>query len=175
MHILISGAGIGGLALALALEQQGIDFTVFEAASELKPVGVGINVLPHAVGELQTLGVLPALEAVSVRTRDLRYMNRFGQEIVSQPRGLHAGHSLPQLSIHRGKLHGVLLATLLERKGAGVLKLGHKCEGFTQTADGVVATFSKPDGETVDVLGSALVGADGIHSAVRHQLHPDDG
>ncbi|MGE4337701.1 MAG: flavin-dependent oxidoreductase [Pigmentiphaga sp.] len=173
--ILISGAGIGGLALALSLEQRGVDFILFEGASELKPLGVGINVLPHAVGELQSLGVVPALEAVSVRTRELRYMNCLGQEILTQPRGMYAGYSLPQLSIHRGKLHGVLLQAMLDRKGGHALRLGHRCEGFRQTENGVTAYFRTSDGNTVEVQGDALVGADGIHSAVRKQLHPNDG
>jgi 2-polyprenyl-6-methoxyphenol hydroxylase-like FAD-dependent oxidoreductase len=169
---LIAGAGIGGLALALSLEQRGIDFVALEAAPELRPVGVGVNVLPHAIGELETLGVVRALEEASVRTRRLRYLNRFGQEILSEPRGVYAGHSRPQLSIHRGKLHGVLLAAVLKRKGPGAVVLGHRCERFAQDANGVTGHFRRADGTAVTIAGDALIGADGIHSAVRSQLHP---
>jgi 5-methylphenazine-1-carboxylate 1-monooxygenase len=171
--VLIAGGGIGGLALALSLEQNGVDFVVIEAASEIRPLGVGINVLPHAIGEIETLGLVPELEKVSVRTRRLRYMNRFGQEILSEARGMYAGHSRPQLSIHRGKLHGVLLAAVLGRKGSTAVMLGHRCESFEQNAKGVTGHFRRADGTEVTITGDALIGADGIHSAVRAQLHPD--
>jgi len=173
VKVLIAGGGIGGLALALSLEKNGVDFVVVEAAHEIRPLGVGINVLPHAIGEMETLGIVPELEKVSVRTRRLRYMNRFGQEILSELRGMYAGHSRPQLSIHRGKLHGVLLATVLERKGSASVVLGHRCESFEQDANGVTAHFRRADGTLVTMKGDALIGADGIHSAVRAQLHPD--
>ena len=134
--VLIVGGGIGGLALALALEQQGVDFQVVEAASEIRLLGVGINVLPHAVGELESLGVVDDLKKVSVATRDLRYLNRFGQKIISEPRGMYAGHSRPQLSIHRGKLHGVLMQAVLDRKGAP----GRRCCSATNAR-----AFAKQD------------------------------
>jgi 2-polyprenyl-6-methoxyphenol hydroxylase-like FAD-dependent oxidoreductase len=173
--IIISGAGIGGLALALALEQRGMDFQVFDAATELRPLGVGINVLPHAVGELASFGILPALEKASVRTRELRYLNKFGQIIFKEPRGLHAGHPLPQLSIHRGRLHAVMLAAVRERRGDAVVKTGHRFERFVHSPGGVTAFFRRADGSLVEQAGDLLVGADGIHSGVRAQLHPNDG
>lgn len=173
MTVLIAGGGIGGLALALALEQKGVDFMVFESAPEIRPLGVGINVLPHAIKELESLGLVPELEKQAVRTRMLRYSNRFGQQIYSEKRGMYAGHDRPQLSIHRGKLHGVMYQTLLQRKGPQCVALGHSCEGFEQDAQGVSVWFRRADGERVSVRGSALVGADGIHSVVRAQLHPD--
>jgi hypothetical protein len=105
MRALIAGGGIGGLTLALSLHERGIPCTVFEAAREVRELGVGVNILPHAVRELSALGLLPALDAAAVRTRELRYLNRFGQEIWVEARGMLAGHDVPQFSIHRGRLH----------------------------------------------------------------------
>lgn len=175
MTVLIAGAGIGGLALALALEQRGIDFLMFDVAPELKPLGVGINILPHAAGELAEFGILDAIEAGSVKTRELRYVNKFGQHILSELRGRYAGHDLPQFSIHRGVLHGSMLAAVRERAGADVVHAGHRFESFVETPTGVVARFRKTDQSLVEIGGDVLVGADGIHSAVRAQLHPADG
>jgi 2-polyprenyl-6-methoxyphenol hydroxylase-like FAD-dependent oxidoreductase len=173
--VIIAGAGIGGLALALSLEKLGIDFVVFDAASELKPLGVGINILPHATGELSEFGILPELEKVSVRTRELRYINKFGQLIFNEPRGLYAGHQLPQLSIHRGRLHAIMLAAVRARCGEASVRAGHRFERFEQSETEVTAHFRCADGSVFTQTGEALVGADGIHSSVRAQLHPDDG
>jgi 5-methylphenazine-1-carboxylate 1-monooxygenase len=174
MTVLIAGAGIGGLALALALQQRGIDFLAFDAAPELKPLGVGINILPHAAGELAEFGILDAIEAGSIKTRELRYVNKFGQHILSEMRGRYAGHPLPQFSIHRGTLHGIMLAAVRERGGEDVVRAGHRFENFVETPSGVVAHFRKADQSLIEVSGDILVGADGIHSAVRAQMHPAD-
>ncbi len=168
--VLIAGGGVGGLTLALSLHQRGIPCTVFEAAEAVRPLGVGINTLPHAIRELATLGLLPALDAVAVRTRELRYLNRFGQEIWVEPRGTWAGHDVPQFSIHRGQLHQLLWAAARERLGADALVTGARLAGFAQDAEGVTARFA--DGRSA--RGAALVGADGIHSALRAALHPDE-
>lgn len=169
--ILIAGGGIGGLTLALSLQERGIPCLVFESAAEVKQLGVGINSLPNAIRELAALGLLPALDAIAVRTRELRYLNRFGQRIRTEPRGLYAGHDVPQLSVHRGRLHGVLWQAAAERLGAGSLRTGKRLTGFTQDAEGVTAQFA--DG--TEERGAALVGADGIHSVLRRILHPEDG
>lgn len=171
MQVLIAGGGVGGLTLALSLHERGIPCRVFEAAGEVKPLGVGINTLPHAIRELAALGLLPALDAVAVRTRELRYLNRFGQEIWVEPRGTWAGHDVPQFSIHRGHLHEVLWQAAQERLGTGALVTGARFAGVGQDGSGVTARFA--DGRTA--RGEVLVGADGIHSVLRAALHPDDG
>ncbi|MBS0561119.1 MAG: flavin-dependent oxidoreductase [Proteobacteria bacterium] len=175
MRVLIAGAGIGGLTLALSLHERGIPCTVFEQAEQVRPLGVGINTLPHAIGELAALGLLPALDAVGVRTHELIYLNRFGQEVWREKRGMHAGHPHPQFSIHRGRLQGVLHEAVLARLPAGSVRTGHRLAGFTQDAACVTATFADRAGATVATeRGDALVAADGIHSAARALLHPQD-
>jgi 2-polyprenyl-6-methoxyphenol hydroxylase-like FAD-dependent oxidoreductase len=175
MKVLIAGAGLGGLALSLALQRRGIDFIAFDVAQELKPLGVGINILPHAAGELAEFDILDAIEAVSVKTRVLRYVNKFGQHIISEMRGRYAGHDLPQFSIHRGMLHATMLAAVRERAGPDAVREGHRFESFEATPSGVIARFRRGDKTLVEVPGDVLVGADGIHSMVRAQLHPGDG
>ncbi len=171
MQVLIAGGGVGGLTLALSLHERGIPCRVFEAAGEVKPLGVGINTLPHAIRELAALGLLPALDAVAVRTRELRYLNRFGQEIWVEPRGTWAGHDVPQFSIHRGHLHEALWQAAQQRLGTGALVTGARFAGAAQDGSGVTARFA--DGRIA--RGEVLVGADGIHSVLRAALHPDDG
>ncbi len=173
--ILIAGAGIGGLTLALSLQERGIACIVLEQADEVRPLGVGINTLPHAIAELAALGLLPALDAVGIRTRELIYLNRFGQEVWRELRGTYAGHSMPQFSIHRGRLQGVIHAAARDRLPAGCLRTGHRLTGFEQDEAGVTAHFADRAGNPIASLrGAALVAADGIHSAARAILHPDD-
>jgi 2-polyprenyl-6-methoxyphenol hydroxylase-like FAD-dependent oxidoreductase len=166
MQIAIVGGGIGGLALALSLHQAGVPCRVFEAAPELKPLGVGINLLPHAMRELTELGLAAALERVAVPTREVVFCNRFGQFIRREPRGRAAGYAWPQLSIHRADLHVVLAAA-----AGDALVLGAKCVGVEQDADGVILKFA--DG--ANARADAAIGCDGIHSAVRRILHPAEG
>jgi 2-polyprenyl-6-methoxyphenol hydroxylase-like FAD-dependent oxidoreductase len=171
VHVLIAGGGVGGLALALMLHQRGVGCTVLEAAAEVKPLGVGINTLPHAIRELAALDLLPALDGVGIRTRELRYLNRFGQEIWQELRGIWAGHEVPQFSIHRGHLHQVLWRAAEARLPTGALLRNARLQHFTQNAHGVTAHLA--DGRSLS--GDALIGADGIHSIIRAALHPDDG
>ncbi|MGI4954797.1 MAG: FAD-dependent monooxygenase [Janthinobacterium lividum] len=160
--ILIAGAGIGGLAAALSLHHAGLACRVFEQSAAVRELGVGVNVLPHAIAILADLGLLPALDAAGIRTRELTLANRFGQAVWTELRGTEAGHAAPQFSIHRGRLLGVLHAAAVAR---GIpVRTGERLAGFSQNADGVTAVFET--GETV--TGEALIGADGIHSVVRH-------
>lgn len=176
MNIAIAGGGIGGLTLALALHQRGISCTVYEAVAQLRPLGVGINLLPHSVKELVDLGLQEALAATAIETASLTYYNKFGQTIWSEPRGLAAGYPVPQYSIHRGELHMILLDAVLRRLGPERVVLGHQLSGFANMGDKVQANFQRLlDGSTVTVEADALVAADGIHSAARKQMWPDEG
>jgi 2-polyprenyl-6-methoxyphenol hydroxylase-like FAD-dependent oxidoreductase/mannose-6-phosphate isomerase-like protein (cupin superfamily) len=174
--VIVIGGGIGGLATALTLHQRGVDCRVFEQSTEIRELGVGMNTLPHAIGHLTELGLLERLDAVGLRTYELIYMNRLGQEVWRELRGLDAGHAAPQFSIHRGALQGVLKEAVLARLGAEAICTGHRLVGFDQDADGVRADFVDPAGAaSKTVHGAALVGADGIHSTVRANLVPDEG
>ena len=177
MTVLIAGCGIGGLTLALSLHQIGIPARVFESVPALKPLGVGINVLPHAVRELIELGLLNRLDAAGVRTCELAYFSKHGKPIWSEPRGLEAGYRWPQFSIHRGTLQQILLDAATMRLGAENIRTSHHLTGFAETAGGVRADFiDKATGQPVGSYeGDILIAADGIHSAVREKLYPEEG
>ncbi len=175
MRVLIAGGGIGGLATALMLHARGIAAEVFESAPAIRDVGVGINVLPHAIREMEALGLLPALDAVGVRTRTLTYFTRAGQEVWHEPRGVDAGHEVPQFSIHRGRLQRLLHDALAARGGA--VRTGLRLAAFQQDEGGVTAHFAdnRDGGAGVTARGDALICADGIHSAGRRAFYPDEG
>jgi 2-polyprenyl-6-methoxyphenol hydroxylase-like FAD-dependent oxidoreductase len=170
MEVAIIGAGIGGLTLALALHRSGISPRVFEAAPEIRPVGLGINLLPHATRELASLGLEEALARAAVTTREAVFFNRFGQLIHREPLGRFAGYEWPQFSIHRGDLHQVLLDAFNARVGAGRLHLGWRCTRVEGESQGAVAHFVEGTARA-----DVVVGCDGLHSVVRKQLHPDEG
>jgi 5-methylphenazine-1-carboxylate 1-monooxygenase len=120
MKVTIIGGGIGGMTLALSLLDAGIDdVDVFESSPAVKELGVGINVLPHAVRELTELRLLDALYDVGVPTAEWVLYSKHGQRIWGEPRGLAAGYHWPQISIHRGRLLGILYRAVLDRLGAG--------------------------------------------------------
>jgi len=175
MDVIIVGGGIGGLAAALALHAAGVSVCVFEQSAELREIGVGINTLPHAIAALAGLGLLPALDAAGIRTRELIYANRFGQIIWRELRGVEAGHGVPQFSIHRGKLHGVLLSAARERLGEAAIRTGCRLTSACDVGDRVAATFEMRDGGVFTAEAAALVGADGIHSVVRAGFFPKEG
>jgi 2-polyprenyl-6-methoxyphenol hydroxylase-like FAD-dependent oxidoreductase len=169
--VLIVGGGIGGLTLALSLHQAGISARVFEAAPEVQPLGVGINILPHGMRELCELGLQDALAACAIETRELAFYSRHGQFIYKEPRGRYAGYDWPQLSIHRADLHKVLLDATLKRLGRDAVRLDHRCLKAEQDSAGVALHFDKAEPQR----GKVAVGCDGIHSALRWQLYPDQG
>ena len=171
MDVVIIGAGIGGLTLALSLHQAGIGCRVYESVEALAPVGVGINLLPHAVRELSEIGLQARLAAVAIPTAALAYHSRHGQLIWREARGVAAGYRWPQFSIHRGVLQMMLLDAVRERLGDGAVCLGHRLVGVEQNGGGVEARFAGG----VVARGTVVVGADGIHSALRAQFVPGEG
>ncbi len=177
MDAIIIGGGIGGLTLALALHRAGIACRVYEAAPEIKPIGVGINLLPHAMRELAGLGLEATLAARGVITSEAVFFNRFGQLIYREPLGRAAGYAWPQISIHRGDLQMVLVDAFRERVGSDRLMLGWLCTGAAQDERGATARFEQTGTrQSLPVQhGDAVIGCDGIHSTIRRQLFPDEG
>ncbi len=177
MDVIIVGAGVGGLTLALALQRVGIVARVFEASPEIRPLGVGINVLPHASRELGRLGLEAELTRHAVLTREAAFFNRFGQLIYREPLGRFAGYEAPQYSIHRGDLQGVLLDAFVARAGAERLRTGWRCTGFAQDGRGVSVAFEDSrSGEALPAQrADVVIACDGLHSAIRKQLHPEEG
>ena len=176
VKVLIVGAGIGGLATALFLHESGIECEVYERTPTIRALGVGLNALPLAVAPLAGLGLLDRLDEVAIRTKELFYCHRRGQEIMRRPCGLDAGHDVPQLSMHRGRLQGVLLRAVRERLGPRAMRTGHRFVGFEQDGDGVRATFIDPAGAPLgENEGDVLLGTDGIHSTVRASFFPEEG
>jgi len=175
--IIIVGAGIGGLTLGLALQAAGIPCRIFESAAEIRPSGVGINLLPHATRELAALGLETALARVAIATQDATFFNRFGQLIYREPLGRAAGYDDPQFSIHRGDLQLVLLDAFRVRAGSDRLLSGHHCVAVEQDDAGVSVHFSDKPGGAIsrNVRGRVAIACDGINSAIRKQFFPDEG
>lgn len=170
-RVLIVGAGIGGLTLALQLNAAGIPSRIIEAAPALRPLGVGINILPHASRELDRLVLRDRLSRIAVQTRESVFFNRFGQFIYGEPLGIAAGFRWPQYSIHRGDLQMLLADAVRERLGADAVALDHTLAGFVQDRHGVTATVQTAAGAK-ELTADLLIGCDGVHSRVRAELHP---
>jgi 2-polyprenyl-6-methoxyphenol hydroxylase-like FAD-dependent oxidoreductase len=173
---IIVGGGIGGLTAALMLHARGIRAEVYEQADAIRELGVGINTLPHAISELAEIGLLGELDRVAIRTRDLIYANRFGQEVWRELRGTDAGFPVPQFSIHRGRLQSVIHAAVLDRLGPDAIRTGCRLGTFECDEGGVTARFFERENRYVGhARGDVLIAADGIHSAVRSKLFPEEG
>ncbi|MCY0148742.1 flavin-dependent oxidoreductase [Hoeflea sp. G2-23] len=175
MTILVAGAGIAGLTFALTCHQIGVTARLFEQVSEIRPLGVGINLQPHAVRELVELGLTDELEAIGIRTREVAYFSKHGHLIWSEVRGLDAGYDWPQFSVHRGKLQLMLTRAVQQRLGPDALQTGWKAGGFSQDGDQVSLHLKNREGDTRTEHGHLLIAADGIHSAIRAQMNPDEG
>ena len=172
--VVIAGGGIGGLATALTLHQIGVPCIVFEAVREMRPLGVGINLQPNAVRELYDLGITERdLDRVGLPAKEWALVGLNGNDIYSESRGLLAGYNWPQYAVHRGYFHMLLHEKVVERVGPKAVRLGSRVIGYRKHADGTVsALVEEADGSTSEVSGTLLIGADGIHSAVRAQMHP---
>jgi len=170
-QVAIVGGGIGGLALALGLHERGLTCDVYEAAGEIREIGVGITLLPHAMRELAALGVQPQLEAQGIENLESVFFNRWGQFIFREPRGRHAGYALPEIGIHRGKLHRVLYEAARQRLNEQHIHLGHRCIGVTQDVDSVSLRFAD---RPADVRADVVIACDGVNSAVRRLFYPDE-
>ena len=173
--ILVAGAGPVGLTLALLLHQNGKKVQVFDSVSELRPLGVGVNLLPHSVRILWQLDLESQLEEIAVRTSNLHYYNKFGQLIWTEARGLGAGYQFPQYSIHRGYFQQMLLHEVKQRLGPDCVKTSHKLVNWSNTLDGVSARFRVSGGAEIEIEGACLIAADGINSSARRILYPDEG
>lgn len=172
--VIIAGGGIGGLATALTLHQIGVPCIVFEAVREMRPLGVGINLQPNAVRELYDLGITEQdLDRVGLPAKEWALVGLNGNDIYSEPRGLLAGYHWPQYAVHRGRLHMLLHDRLVERAGSDAMRLGSRVNGYRKNPDGgVTALIEETSGSTSEMAGTLLIGADGIHSAIRAQMHP---
>lgn len=174
--VLIAGAGIVGLTTALYLHRAGIPVQIFESVRELKPLGVGINLLPHAVARLYHLGLQPALENTGIKTKALSFYSSRGSRIWTEPRGIDAGYPVPQYSIHRGELQMLLYDAVCERLGIDAVRTGHALATFEQDSEGVTAHFVDRNGQAVgSYRGAVLLGADGVMSQVRAHFYPHEG
>jgi len=174
-QVTIIGGGIGGLTLALFLHERGVPCRIFEAAAEIRPLGVGLNLLPHAVDHLHRLGLEGALLERAIETEAYSYFTRHGQLVCSEPRGRFAGYDRPQISIHRGDLHLTLIEAVRQRLGSGALVLGHRCVDVEQDGSGVTTSFVGPNGESLpSQRGAVAIACDGIHSVARQKYHPEE-
>lgn len=173
MTVLIAGGGIGGLTMALTCHQIGVPAVVLESVRTLAPLGVGINLQPNAIRELMDLGFGPELDAIGIEAREWALVGRNGNDVWSEPRGRSAGYNWPQYAVHRGELQMLLYHAVVERMGADAVLSGHRVVGYENTGDGVRVRIDTRDGNTTEMAGSVLIGADGLHSVVRAQMHPD--
>jgi 2-polyprenyl-6-methoxyphenol hydroxylase-like FAD-dependent oxidoreductase len=175
MTILIAGAGIAGLTFALTCHQIGVEVKLFEQVDKIRPLGVGINLQPHAIRELVELGLGSELETLGIRTREVAYYSKHGRLIWSEARGIEAGYNWPQLSVHRGRLQLMLFEAVLDRLGPDVIETGWKARGFSQDPDSASLHLENRDGTSRTEHGDLLIAADGIHSAIRAQMNPGEG
>jgi 2-polyprenyl-6-methoxyphenol hydroxylase-like FAD-dependent oxidoreductase len=175
-NIVIVGGGIAGFALALGLNRRGIETRVYEIAPEIKNLGVGITMLPHAMRELAALGLGEQVAAAGIENRESAFFNRFGQLIYKEPRGRFAGYPYPEIGIHRGRLHTILYEAAKKELGAGAIHLNRRCTSLEQNADGVTLHFQETmTGKPAEpVRASIVLACDGVNSALRRQFYPNE-
>lgn len=176
LPVIISGAGIGGLSLALTLHDIGVPCVVLESVSELKPLGVGINIQPNAVRELYELGFgAEQLDKIGIQTKEWALVGLNGKDVYTETRGLMAGYHWPQYSVHRGQLQMMLYQNAIDRLGPEAIRTGMRVTGYQNHPDGnsIIAQVETPEGDKHEIEGAVIIGADGLHSAVRAQMHPN--
>ena len=176
MEIVVVGGGIAGLAFALALHARGLTCRVYESAREIRELGVGITLLPHGMRELAALGLEARLREVGIENEESVFFNRFGQRIYGEPRGRHAGYSVPELGIHRGKLHRILYEAACQRLGTDRILTDRQCVGVYQDDEGVGVRLRETSTghDVAPVRGDIVVACDGVNSSVRRQFYPDE-
>ncbi|MDG2025286.1 MAG: flavin-dependent oxidoreductase [Actinomycetota bacterium] len=175
MTVIVAGGGIAGMTMALTCHELGLPVIVHESVSQLEPLGVGINLQPNAVRELYDLGLETQLNAIGVPAKEWALVGRNGNDVWAEPRGLDAGYLWPQFSVHRGRLQILLYEEVLSRLGAGAVITGSRLMSYESQDDKVQASFRSASGQVTTTEGSVLIGADGLHSAVRRQMCPTEG
>src|SRR2546429_4826493 len=133
MRVIVAGAGIGGLSAALSLHAAGIGAIVIDSAATLRPLGVGINLMPHAVRELTELGLGGELAATGIPTAEMVHFDRHGNRIWGFASGRNIGYPWPQYSIHRGELQMILLTSDRDRLGPSAVRTGTAFVPFTES------------------------------------------
>ncbi|MEE2807387.1 MAG: flavin-dependent oxidoreductase [Actinomycetota bacterium] len=175
MTVIVAGGGIAGMTMALTCHELAIPVVVHESVDRLQPLGVGINLQPNAVRELFDLGLEKQLEEIGVPAKEWALVGRNGNDVWAEPRGRDAGYLWPQYSIHRGQLQMLLYEEVLKRLGPSAVVTGSRLLGYHSGGDTIQASFSTPTGNTKTVEGAVLIGADGLHSAARNQMYPNEG
>ena len=172
MTVLIAGGGIAGLTMALTCHEIGVPVRVLESVRSIAPLGVGINLQPNAIRELFDLGFADDLDQIGIEATEWALVGRGGNDVWSEDRGRAAGYRWPQYSVHRGRLQMLLYEAVLDRLGPEAVLTGHRVTGYRNTGDGVTVHVDTRDGSTTEITGDVLFAADGLHSAVRAQMHP---
>ena len=175
MTVIVAGGGIAGMTMALTCHELGLPVIVHESVSQLQPSGVGINLQPNAVRELYDLGLETQLDQIGVPAKEWALVGRNGNDVWAEPRGLDAGYLWPQYSVHRGRLQMLLYEEVLRRLGLNAVTTGSRLLRYESHDDSIRVSFQSGSGKVTSIEGSVLVGADGLHSAARHQMRPNEG
>jgi len=175
MTVIVAGGGIAGMTMALTCHELGLPVIVHESVSQLQPSGVGINLQPNAVRELYDLGLETQLDQIGVPAKEWALVGRNGNDVWAEPRGLDAGYLWPQYSVHRGRLQMLLYEEVLRRLGPNAVTTGSRLLSYESHDDNIRVSFQSGSGKVTSIEGSVLVGADGLHSAARHQMRPNEG